>query len=304
MGAMSQSQNRDRVRTLFFSDLHLGCPYARVEPFLDFLNQHDPQYIYIVGDFIDGWRLRKRWYWKPVYNAILSRLFDLSQSGTKIFYTPGNHDDFLRSFRFNFDFVDIADQFIHHCPSGRRILVTHGDKFDQIEKKAKWISVLGSFLYDSICWGDEKINRWRRYYQLERWSLAASIKKRVKSAVQFVSDFEDNLMLHAKSLDCQGVICGHIHTPVVVQKHGVTYYNTGDWIENSTALLEYEDGRFEIVEVPDNAPSQYDVVTSQDWDDAEEDRRRMLSEAMGFRLEQQEEDTPVLAVPLSATSHR
>lgn len=295
MGAMSR--HRARVRTLFFSDLHLGCPYARVEPFLKLLNQHEPQYIYIVGDFIDGWRLRKHWHWEPVYNAILSRLFEMSQAGTQIFYTPGNHDDFLRSFRFKFDFVEIADQFIHHCPNGRRILVTHGDKFDQVEKKAKWISVLGSFLYDSICWADERINRWRRHYQLSRWPIAATIKRSVKSAVKFVSDFEDTLMLHAQSLKCQGVICGHIHTPIVVEKHGVTYYNTGDWIENSTALLEFEDGRYEIVETPHDVSRHADQVIPLDPAEVERRRQELLAEALGTRLSPID-DTPVLAVPL------
>lgn len=297
MGAMSR--NRDRVRTLFFSDLHLGCPYARVEPFLDLLNQHEPQYIYIVGDFIDGWRLRKRWHWEPVYNAILSRLFEMSQTGTKIFYTPGNHDDFLRSFRFKFDFVEIADQFIHHCPNGRRILVTHGDKFDQIEKKAKWISVMGSFLYDSICWADQRVNRWRRHHNLSRWPLAASIKKNVKSAVQFVSDFEDSLMLHAKSLDCQGVICGHIHTPIVVEKHGITYYNTGDWIENSTALLEFADGRYEIIDVPHETNRDAAQVIPLDPAEVERRRQELMAAALGVDLRASDE-APVLAVPFLA----
>ena len=230
-------------------------------------------------------------------NAILSRLFEMSQAGTQIFYTPGNHDDFLRSFRFKFDFVEIADQFIHHCPNGRRILVTHGDKFDQVEKKAKWISVLGSFLYDSICWADERINRWRRHYQLNRWPIAATIKRSVKSAVKFVSDFEDTLMLHAQSLKCQGVICGHIHTPIVVEKHGVTYYNTGDWIENSTALLEFEDGRYEIVETPHDVSRHADQVIPLDPAEVERRRQELLAEALGTRLSPID-DTPVLAVPL------
>lgn len=297
MGAMSRK--RARVRTLFFSDLHLGCPYARVEPFLELLNQHEPQYIYIVGDFIDGWRLSKRWHWEPVYNAVLSRLFEMSQADTKIFYTPGNHDDFLRSFRFKFDFVEIADQFIHHCPGGRRILVTHGDKFDQVEKKARWISVLGSFLYDSICWGDEKVNRWRRQYGLSRLPIAATIKRKVKSAVQFVSDFEDTLMLHAKKHKCEAVVCGHIHTPTVVEKHGVTYYNTGDWIENSTALLEYEDGRYEIIEASPETQPYSGEVTPLEAAEVERRRQELLTQAWGSAVHNQD-DLPVLAVPAPA----
>lgn len=244
-----QAMKNSRVRTLFISDVHLGCRYARVEPLLDLLQRHEPEFVYIVGDFIDGWRLRKRWHWEPIYNAILSRLFDLSEAGATIRYAPGNHDDFLRELPFDFGFVEIADQFIHNCPRGRRFLVTHGDKFDQIETKAKWLSVLGSFAYDSLCWLNQRINDWRRRFKLRGLPLAAMVKKRVKAAVTFVSDFEANLVNHARQLDCQGVVCGHIHTPAMTQQGDVTYCNTGDWIENATALLEYDDGRLEIVDM-------------------------------------------------------
>lgn len=244
-----QAMKTSRVRTLFISDVHLGCRYARVEPLLDLLNRHDPDYVYIVGDFIDGWRLRKRWHWEPIYNAILSRLFEMSEAGSKIRYAPGNHDDFLRDFHFNFGFVEISDEFIHACPRGRRFLVTHGDKFDQVETKGKWLSVLGSFAYDSLCWLNQRVNDWRRYFKLRGLPLAAMVKKRVKAAVTFVSDFETNLVNHARDLNCQGVVCGHIHTPAIDQRGDVMYCNTGDWIENATALVEYEDGRLEIVDM-------------------------------------------------------
>ncbi|MCC9605941.1 UDP-2,3-diacylglucosamine diphosphatase [Blastopirellula sp. JC732] len=244
-----QAMKKNRVRTLFISDVHLGCRYARVEPLLDLLNRHDPEYVYIVGDFIDGWRLRKRWHWEPIYNAILSRLFEMSEAGSKIRYAPGNHDDFLRDIRFNFGFIEIADEFIHNCPDGRRFLVTHGDKFDQVETKAKWLSVLGSFAYDSLCWFNQLVNTWRRHFKMRGLPLAAMVKKRVKAAVTFVSDFETNLVNHARDLNCQGVVCGHIHTPAMDQRGDVIYCNTGDWIENATALLEYEDGRLEIVDM-------------------------------------------------------
>ncbi|MFI4874167.1 MAG: UDP-2,3-diacylglucosamine diphosphatase [Blastopirellula sp. JB062] len=244
-----ETMKNSRVRTLFISDVHLGCRYARVEPLLDLLNRHDPEYVYIVGDFIDGWRLRKRWHWEPIYNAILSRLFDMSEAGSRICYAPGNHDDFLRDFRFNFGFVEIADEFIHRCPRGRRFLVTHGDKFDQVESKAKWLSVCGSFAYDSLCWLNQRINHWLRYFKMRSLPLAAMVKKRVKAAVTFVSDFETNLVNHARDLQCNGVVCGHIHTPALDQRDDITYCNTGDWIENATALVEYEDGRLEIVDM-------------------------------------------------------
>jgi len=236
-----------KVRTIFVSDVHLGCKYSRAERFADFLDTHQPQSLFIVGDFLDGWRLRKTWHWQPVYNRILDRLFDLVRRGTAVYYTPGNHDEFLRDLLDRFGPFHIRDEFIHTAADGRRLLVTHGDKFDKIVVQARWLSIVGSFAYDSLCWLNRRMNQVRHRFRMGDSTLSARIKHRVKRACQFVSDFEQTLTEHALQQGCQGVVCGHIHTPALRSRGEFVYANTGDWVENCTALMEYEDGRLELV---------------------------------------------------------
>lgn len=237
------------VRSIFVSDLHLGCRYANAEAFCDFLSRHQAEYVYLVGDILDGWRLRKRWHWQPVYNDILRRLIEMAQDGTRVCYTPGNHDAFLRSFTqwLGLDAIEIADEFVHEGADEQRYLVTHGDKFDDVEIRAQWLSMLGSLAYDMLVGINGWMNSLRKLVGLEATSFTKSVKSRVKLAVNFVSRFEARLLEHARETGCQGVICGHVHTPAISQLEDVTYFNTGDWVENCTALLEYHDGHMEIV---------------------------------------------------------
>lgn len=238
---------RRSVRSIFISDVHLGCKYSHAEAFLDFLEYHDPENVYIVGDFIDGWRLKKNWYWTETNNRVLRHLIEMAECGVKLIYTPGNHDEFLRGFLYDFDLVEIADEVVHTTADGRRFYVAHGDRFDHVERCAKWLSVLGSFGYDLLCWGNKRINRIRQLFQLKAYNFSAWAKRRVKRAVQFVSDFEDRIIGHARSLACDGVICGHIHTPTISDGGDLLYCNTGDWVENCTAIVEHLDGKLELV---------------------------------------------------------
>lgn len=237
------------VRSIFVSDIHLGCRYANAQAFADFLDRHEADHVYLVGDIIDGWRLRKRWHWQPVYNTILCRLVEMSDNGARICYAPGNHDAFLRSFveSFTLDFVEIADEFIHHAACNRRYLVTHGDLLDDVEIRAQWLSMLGAVGYDLLVTLNGWLNVVCRLLRLKERCYTKSIKSKVKLAVNFVSRFEERLMRHAESKDCQGVVCGHVHTPTITEVDNITYFNTGDWVENCTALLEYHDGQMEIV---------------------------------------------------------
>lgn len=237
------------VRSIFVSDVHLGCRHAKAHAFADFLDRHDADYIYLVGDIIDGWRLRKRWYWQPVYNRIFRRLLEMADRGTHVCYAPGNHDSFLRSFIDNIalETVEIADEFIHEAADERRYLITHGDLFDDVEIRAQWLSMLGAYGYDLLMYLNGWMNRLRQLVGLEACCFTKSIKSRVKLAVNFVSKFETRLVEHARANDCDGVICGHVHTPTVIEMDSINYFNTGDWVENCSALLEYHDGRMEIV---------------------------------------------------------
>ncbi|MCL4206455.1 MAG: UDP-2,3-diacylglucosamine diphosphatase [Pirellulaceae bacterium] len=245
--------NVTRVRSIFVSDVHLGCRYAHAGALLDFLMQHDPEYVYLVGDVIDGWQLKRRWHWRPEYNQIFHRLIDLARQGTRVCYAPGNHDAFLRSFLQDFGLIEVADQFIHRAADDSRYLVLHGDQFDDVELRAPWLSVVGSVAYDVLLWADRQINRLRRWFGWARRSYSADVKARVKGAVKFVSHFEDRLARHAVAERCDGVICGHIHTPTITRHQGITYCNTGDWVENCSALVEHQDGRMQILRFASHA---------------------------------------------------
>jgi UDP-2,3-diacylglucosamine pyrophosphatase LpxH len=259
-----------RVRSVFLSDTHLGCRYSQAEPLLAFLSQIEPEYLYLVGDIIDGWRLRRAWHWRPVYSRIVARLLELAQRGTQLRYTPGNHDDFLREFVSDYGFVEIADEFIHYTADEQRLLVLHGDRFDTIEIRAQWLSVLGAAAYDGLMWADHWINRVRRAMGLENCCLSGTIKRRVKGAVRFVSSFEERLARHGREMHCDAVICGHVHTPQVARYEGLAYFNTGDWVEHRTALIEWNDGSLELVHLPADASETCLIprpvrAAPQDW---------------------------------------
>ncbi len=238
------------IRSIFVSDLHLGCKYANASALLSFLKEQQPQYLYLVGDIIDGWRLRRGWYWDDSYSFLIRRVLGMLKTGTIVRYTPGNHDEFLRHFIDSLGSVQIADEFIHHTADGQRVLVTHGDQFDSVVRHARWLTLLGDVGYNALL----ALNRWfnlaRRRCGFGYWSLSASIKRQVKQATNFISDFEDAVTRHAASKGCDAVLCGHIHTPIISQRNGVRYLNSGDWVESCSAIVEYFDGTFELIQRP------------------------------------------------------
>jgi UDP-2,3-diacylglucosamine pyrophosphatase LpxH len=242
-----ETGERRRVRSLFISDLHLGSRFAQAEAFLAFLESYQPEYLYIVGDFIDGWSLQRCWRWRPVNSRILHHLLEWGWTGVRVRYTPGNHDGFLRDFLKDFIWFEVADEFIHESADGRRFVVIHGDQFDGVEAHAAWLSKLGSLGYDLLLAADRALNSVRCRLGRAPWRFSASVKARVKRIVAFLSGFEERLARHAREKRCQGVICGHIHTPLIAARGDVTYCNTGDWVENCSALLEFDDGELRLV---------------------------------------------------------
>lgn len=249
------------------SDVHLGCRHAHVQEFLEFLQRHRPDQLYIVGDFIDGWKLRRSLAWQPVFNDILSRLYELYEDGTSLFYTPGNHDAFLRQFTWNFGFIRVADEFIYQAGDGRRFLVTHGDKFDRVECGAAWMSLAASIGYDALLSVNSLVNRWRGGAKSREYSFSAGIKRKVKQLVRYISDFERRLADHSRERGCDGVICGHIHTPAVSHLGGQAYINTGDWVENCTAFVEYDDGGLELIHYFDERRCLDASVEPNSWEE-------------------------------------
>src|SRR5262245_5153711 len=237
-------------RSVFLSDMHLGCRYSQAEPLLALLNSIQPENLYLVGDIIDGWRLKQRWHWRLVYSRILKRLLELGKTGTQVRFTPGNHDAFLRDCAHDFGFLEIADTFLHETADGRQFLVLHGDRFDDVELRAQWLSYMGSFAYDSLIWLNGQVNGVRGMLRLEPKHFTTRIKQRVKQAVTFMSRFEQRLADVARNADCDGVICGHIHAPLMTHDHGLAYFNTGDWIEHRSVLVEHDDGTMELLHMP------------------------------------------------------
>ena len=246
MEHVQESAEYRRVRSLFISDVHLGSRFANADAFLAFLEAYQPEFLYIVGDFVDGWSLRRSWYWTPTYTRIIQHLFDWASQGVIIRYSPGNHDQFLREYLRDFLWVEIADEFIHESADQLRYLVLHGDRFDDVELRAPWLSRLGSVGYSALLGIDRVINRPRAMLGRKPWRLSGGIKSRIKWVVSFLSGFEQRLVSHAKASGCHGVICGHIHTPALTRLGDIDYCNTGDWVENCSALLEFDDGELRL----------------------------------------------------------
>ncbi len=234
------------VRTLFISDTHLGCRHAQAKALLEMLDRYQPEKLYLVGDFIDGWKLKNRWRWLPAYDAVLRRLLELKKQGTQLYYTPGNHDEFLRGFLADYGVVEVQNRFVHQAADGRQYLVLHGDQFDEVEKHNAWLSLIASYAYDVLLtanWVGNKL----RGKKHNPYAFCAAVKSNIKRLVKHVSDFEGQLTKAAHEAACDGVICGHIHAPRIDQFGDVTYMNTGDWVENCTTLVEQSDGSFELL---------------------------------------------------------
>ena len=238
-----------RFRSVWISDTHLGTAGCNAELLLDFLKSIQPETLYLVGDIIDGWRLKRGWYWPPRHNDIVRRVLKLANKGTHVIYVPGNHDEVLRDYGgLSFGGVDVVPEAIHVTADGRRLLVLHGDEFDGVVLYARWLAFLGDYAYAALLHLNVGFNRVRRRFGLPYWSLSAHIKKKVKNAVAFISRFEEAVAHAAHERGVDGVVCGHIHSAEIRQFGGVTYYNDGDWVESCTALVEHANGHLEILD--------------------------------------------------------
>lgn len=237
-----------RVRSLFLSDLHLGCRFSRAEELFQFLGRVEPDRLYLVGDIIDGWKLKRSFSWNDTSSFVVRRMLGMLKRGTRIFYATGNHNEFLRPFAPQMlGGVELADMFIHETIDGRRLLVIHGDFFDHLTKHAAWVYHLGDRAYTAALHLNKWMNLARRSLGYPYWSFSSLLKTKVKRAVNFINDFEHFVARYTKKKDCAGVVCGHIHVPAIRQIDGVDYYNCGDWMEHCTALVEHIDGRIELV---------------------------------------------------------
>jgi UDP-2,3-diacylglucosamine pyrophosphatase LpxH len=240
-----------QFRTLFISDVHLGSKAAKADFLIDFLRHHEADTIFLVGDIVDGWRLRRQWHWPQAHNDVVQKILRQARKGARITYIAGNHDEFLRMFQgTHFGGIEVTDRAIHEAADGKRYLVIHGDQFDTVVVNARWLAYLGDRAYEFAMFANRVVARLRRMLGLPYWSLSSWAKVKVKQAVNFIGAFQDVLTEEARRSEVDGVICGHIHHAAIEAFGDIRYINTGDWVESCTAVVEHFDGRMEIVHWP------------------------------------------------------
>lgn len=237
-----------RYRAIWISDIHLGTRGCNAELLLDFLRSTESDYLYLVGDIVDIWRMRRSWYWQQTHNDVIQKVLRKARKGARVIYVPGNHDESFRDFAgHRFGRVAILGEAIHTGLDGRRYLVLHGDRFDGVVKYARWLALVGDQAYNLAL----SLNLWfnvvRRRLGFPYWSLSAYLKHKVKNAVEYISNYEHALVTEARRRGVDGVICGHIHCAEIRRFDDIIYCNDGDWVESCTALVEHLDGTFEIL---------------------------------------------------------
>jgi UDP-2,3-diacylglucosamine pyrophosphatase LpxH len=250
-GAVSDEDDEpgvSRYRAIFISDIHLGTAGCQAQALLGFLKAYPSEHLYLVGDIVDGWQLRRRWFWPQAHNDVVQKLLRRARKGCKVVFIPGNHDEFARGFLgHEFGGIAVRNDAVHVTADGRSLWVTHGDYFDGVIQCAKWLAFLGDNLYEFTLKLNRYLNGLRGRMGLPYWSLSAYLKHRVKSALNYVTDFEVAVAQAARAQGHDGVVCGHIHRAEMRDIHGTLYCNDGDWVESRSALVEHHDGRLELV---------------------------------------------------------
>ncbi len=247
--ATKPSTHRLSVRSVFISDVHLGTPGCQAEALLDFLRTVHCDQLYLVGDIVDGWQLRRRWFWPQAHNDVMQKLLRKARKGTRVVFVPGNHDEFARRYvGLHFGGVEVVTDCIHTTADGRKYWITHGDLFDGVVQCHRWLALLGDQAYEFTLRLNRHLNSLRARLGLPYWSLSRYLKLKVKRAVSFIGDFEEAVARETRKRGLDGVICGHIHHAELRQVGGITYANDGDWVESLTALVEHDDGRLEIID--------------------------------------------------------
>lgn len=235
-------------RAIWISDIHLGTSGCKAEFLLDFLRVNESDQLYLVGDIVDGWQLKRGWYWKQSHNDVVQKVLRKARKGTKVTYIVGNHDEVLREFLgLRFGEILIENEAVHELRDGRRLWVTHGDLFDGVIQYAKWLAYLGDTAYTVALKVNDHFNYLRHKMGMSYWSLSQYLKHRVKNAISFITAFEEALTTEARRRGYDGVVCGHIHRPEIREIDGTLYCNDGDWVESLSALVETHEGELKLV---------------------------------------------------------
>ena len=239
-----------KVRSIFLSDIHLGTRACQAERLLSFLRHYDEsEYLYLVGDIVDFWAMSRSIHWSQPQNTVVQKVLKRARQGTRVIFVPGNHDEALREYvGTSFGDIQLVQEHVHLAADGRRYAVLHGDEFDQVTRYHRWVAILGDVVYNLLV----RLNVWlslaRRTLGISGyWSLAGYAKRKVKSAVSFIYNFEDSVMRAVRDRGMDGVICGHIHSAAIKDIDGLTYINCGDWVDSCTGIVEHHDGRMELV---------------------------------------------------------
>jgi UDP-2,3-diacylglucosamine pyrophosphatase LpxH len=245
---VTPARQQMRLRSVFISDVHLGFRGCRAEYLLHFLDSVEARQIFVIGDLIDFWALRRQVYWPSAHQEVLRKLLTLARTGTRVVYIPGNHDELCRDLcGSQYGPVEVHREYVHETADGRRMLLLHGDEFDEAVKFGAWLKRVGEFAYDAIIRLNHVVHRVRRRLGYGYWSLADWIKRQVPDAVDYIDRFERAAAAEARRRGLDGVICGHIHRPTVRELDGVLYCNDGDWVESCTSLVEDHNGRLAVL---------------------------------------------------------
>ena len=237
----------NRYRTAWISDLHLGTRGCNAEALLHFFRDYDFETLYLVGDLIDIWQLRRGIYWPQSHSDVIQKILRKGRKGTRIIYIPGNHDEFISGFFGAYGSITVEKHAIHETADKRRLLVIHGHELDAVVQNIKWLAYVGDFGYQLLLKLNRPVNFVRRIFGREYWSLSAYVKKSVKNAVSFIGQFEEAIVRYSKEYSVDGVVCGHIHSPVIRKIENVDYYNSGDWVESCSVLLEDKEGKISLL---------------------------------------------------------
>ncbi|MGV8713446.1 MAG: UDP-2,3-diacylglucosamine diphosphatase [Nitrosomonas sp.] len=237
-----------KVRSVWISDVHLGFRGCQADALLHFLNSVESDYLFLVGDIVDFWSIKKSPYWPQKHTDVIRCILGKAKHGTKVIYIPGNHDEALRECVSHvFGNIEIHQDYIHTLAEGKKLLIMHGDEFDVIVKNSRWLAKLGNVAYDSLLDLNHYLNGLRKFFGYSYWSLAAFLKLKVKNAVSYISSFEEALAHLAREREVDGVVCGHIHHAELREINSVLYCNDGDWVESCSTLLEHTDGSLELI---------------------------------------------------------
>ena len=248
---LSRGAHAAHHRAIFISDVHLGTRTSQARGLLDFLRWHEADTIYLVGDIVDFWRVRRGAYWPQQHNDVLQKLLRRVRKGTRVVFIPGNHDEGVRDFcGMQFGGIEIHQNIVHETAAGQRFIVMHGDEFDVVVRTAKWLAILGDRGYEFALWLNNPLNWVRRHLGFGYWSLSAYLKGRVKQAVSFIGAFEEAVAAEARRPGADGIICGHIHHAADRMIDDVRYLNCGDWVESCTAIVETHDGALQLIRWP------------------------------------------------------